>query len=164
MEFIDNSNMFIYAKNRVTMLSDPWGLLVEIHSRYVHRLHGLAAHTYVTVTYCDAVYTFGSYEDNGINRMGFNNPVDVGTERTASVVVLPPPNMSQDEWDRAVLQASVLRFLIQINQPYLVIGGDGIKKGNCHTTTRSIIEDAGGEVPATFDPPGFNPGLHNRLN
>jgi len=156
-------NLYQFCWNDPVNFSDPDGLRVEIHSRSVNvKIVGrFAAHTYVTVTEPSGrVYTFGSYEQNGRNVAREDNPVDVGTPRTSSITIPPPAGMTQAQWDNAVRQAGRNRVRNQ-NQAYKLMGGDGGRRsGNCHTTTRGIINDAGGTIPSTYNPPGANNGLH----
>ena len=153
-------NLYQFCGNDPINCIDPDGLSVEVHSRWVSGFNGVAAHTYVTVTGPSGrVYTFGSYRQNGRNVAREDDPSDVGTPRTSTVVVPPPRGMTQNQWDNMVRQAGRSRVRNQ-NQRYRVFGGDGGQtSGNCHTTTRGIIEDAGGTIPVGYDPPGGNLGL-----
>jgi hypothetical protein len=71
--------------------------------------------------------------------------------------------MTQQEWDEAVLDAARIRVqeLVPQKQEYKWYGGDGLRSGNCHRTTRRIIYDAGGQFPTDYNPPGANPGLES---
>ena len=153
-------NLYQFCVNNPVNNIDTDGLRVEIHSRWVKGLEGIAAHTYITVTdSTKEVNTWGSYSENGYNKAKHNDPSDVGTLRTSTITVPPPKGMTQDEWDKAVNLEGLKRVQNQ-NQKYRLRGGDGGKKsGNCHTTTRGIIEAAGGSIPKGYDPPGRNPGL-----
>ena len=153
-------NLYEFCGNNPVNWRDPDGLRVEIHSRWVKGLEGFASHTYITVTDSKGqVNTWGSYNDNGCNTAKHNDHSDVGTLRTSSITVNPPPGMTQDEWDEAVNLEGLIRVHNQ-KQKYRLRGGDGGKKsGNCHTTTRGILEGAGGGVPKGYNPPGRNPGL-----
>ncbi len=153
-------NLYEFCGNNPVNYRDPWGERVEIHSRWVKGLEGIASHTYITVTDSKKeVNTWGSYKDNGCNKVKHNDPSDVGTPRTSSVTVPPPKGMTQDEWDRAVNNEGRRRVNEQ-RQKYWPLGGgrDG-KLGNCHNTTRAILEGAGGSVPKGYNPPRLNPGL-----
>ena len=157
-------NPFSYAYNNPIFFVDPFGLLVQVHSRDVKGTGGMGAHTYITVTTNGVVTTVGSYENNkDKNIVRENNPTDHGPNklpRTSTITIFPPPGMSQKEWDKAVLDAARKR-LNATPIEYEWYGGDGGKmSGNCHTTTRGIIEDAGGHIPKAYNPPGLNPGLH----
>lgn len=154
-------NLYAFCGEDPVNFVDPWGLLVEVHSRPVQNSGGAAAHTYITVTGPSGlIYTFVSYNINGNNVAMEDNPSDVNTPRTSSIVIPPPPGMTQDEWDCAVRRTARARVRNQ-RQEYKLLGGDGgMNSGNCHTTTSGIITRAGGAIPENYDPPGANPGLH----
>jgi RHS repeat-associated protein len=157
-------DLYGYVENDPVNFVDPWGLLVQVHSRNVGGTLGAGAHTNITVTDSFGVTrTYGSYGVDGQNKVIINNETDQGPNslpRTSSETIPPPPGMSQDQWDRAVNQAGQGRNLTQ-RQVYDLWGGDGGNtSGNCHTTTRGIINDAGGSIPPNYNPPGLNPGLH----
>lgn len=157
-------NPFLYAYANPINYIDPWGLLVEIHSRAVKGTGGAGAHTYITVTNKYGITTtYGSYKDPfGFNEARRNDPSDHGPNRlprTSTITVPPPPGMTQDEWDNAVTRHGN-NWVYTQTQKYKLFGGDDDKSGNCHETTRGILEDAGGGVPSDYDPPGLNPGLH----
>jgi RHS repeat-associated protein len=153
-------NQYVFVDNSPVNFVDPSGLLVQIHSRDVNGTGGLGAHTYVTVTdSTGTVNTWGSYNINGRNKARHNHPSDVGTPRTSSITVPPPAGMTQAQWDAAVNQAGRNRVQTQ-NQKYDLWGGRSSGEGNCHKTTRGILNDAGGRVPSRYNPPGLNPSLH----
>ena len=157
-------NLYSYANQNPINYIDPWGLQVQVHSRDVGGTLGSGAHTFVTVKDKYGITrTYGSYEVGGKNKVIVNNESDQGPNslsRTSSITIAPPPGMSQEQWDNAVNQSGQSRNLTQ-NQDYELWGGDGgDSSGNCHTTTRGIINDAGGQIPSNYDPPGLNPGLH----
>jgi uncharacterized protein RhaS with RHS repeats len=154
-------NQYVAFNNSPVNFVDPSGLIVQIHSRYVQGSGEIAAHTYVTVTDQSGTQnTYGSYNANGRNVAQVNNPADVGTAQTSTITVPPPSGMTQAQWDEAVNRAGWNRVITQ-DQRYKLLGGDGgNQSGNCHTTTKNIITDAGGAIPAGYDPPGRNPGLH----
>jgi RHS repeat-associated protein len=160
-----DADLFGYVQNNPVNFIDPWGLLVQIHSRSVQGTGGFGAHTYVTVTdNSGTTTTYGSYNNNiGINAARINDPTDSGPNRlprTSTITVPPPAGMTQDQWDAAVNQSGGNRAHKQA-QVYKPFGGDGgNKSGNCHTTTRGILGDAGGTLPTGYDPPGLNPGLY----
>jgi RHS repeat-associated protein len=153
-------NQYEFCGNNPVNYVDPDGLRVEIHSRWVKGLEGLASHTYITITKPNGpVHTWGSYSDNGCNVVRYNDPSDVGTLRTSTITEPPPPGMTQSEWDEAVNLEGIIRKY-NVRQKYWPLGGgrDG-KYGNCNNTTRGILEGAGGGVPKGYDPPGLNPGF-----
>ena len=158
-------NLYSYVQQNPVNYTDPMGLLVQIHSRYVKGLPGAGAHTYVTVTNKSNVTdTYGSYKNTlGFNEARKNDPTDHGPNslpRTSTVTVPPPPGMTQEQWDNAVTRHGN-NWVNTSTQVYEPLGGNGERKsGNCHETTRGILEDAGGGVPSDYDPPGLNPGLH----
>jgi RHS repeat-associated protein len=159
-----DTDLYGYVKSNPVNLVDPLGLLVQLHSRSVKGTAGAGAHSYVTVVTQGRTTTYGSYKnDAGKNEARRNDPSDHGQNhlpRTSSITIPPPTGMTQDKWDNAVKGAGENRVNTQV-QEYKLFGGDGGKEsGNCHTTSRNIIEDAGGQIPQNYDPPGLNPGLH----
>jgi RHS repeat-associated protein len=154
-------NLYEFCGSNPANFIDPFGLIVSIHTRSVNKTGGMGAHSYITVTDGSGQFlTSGSYNIGGRNVAMINHPSDLGTPRTSSIVVPPPSGMTQREWDEAVRKAARNREVNQ-NQAYELFGGDGgTTSGNCHTTTRGTINDAGGQVPPGYNPRGLNPGLH----
>ena len=158
-------NLYLYSSQDPINNFDLLGLLVQIHSRSVIGTKGAGAHTYITITDSGGnTSTYGSYQNKyDLNEVRKNDPTDHGHKRlpvTSSIDISPPEGMAPDEWDEAVISAAENRRFTQI-QLYKIFGGDGGDlSGNCHTTTRGIIRDAGGFIPPDFDPPGLNPGLY----
>ncbi|HEB91122.1 MAG TPA: hypothetical protein ENI85_16220 [Deltaproteobacteria bacterium] len=157
-------NLYTYALNNPTNFIDPFGLDVTINTRAVRGTFGGGAHSSVNITTGNGTdVTYGSYQnESGENEVRINDPSDHGPGRdpvTASTLVPPPPGMSQAEWDAAVIAAGENRFNSP-SQSYEIFPDPGQDEGNCHTTTRGILTDAGGGVPPGFDPPGLNPDLH----
>ncbi|MDD4020101.1 MAG: hypothetical protein PHV28_19410, partial [Kiritimatiellae bacterium] len=137
-------NLYEFCGNDPVNWRDPDGLRVEIHSRWVKGLEGIASHTYITVTDSKGqVNTWGSYKDNGCNTAKHDDPSDVGTLRTSTVTVPPPPGMTQDEWDVVVNLEGLIRVHNQKQKYWPLGGGREGKRGNCHNTTRAILEGAG---------------------
>jgi len=74
--------------------------------------------------------------------------------------VPPPPNMSQKEWDEAVIQAgdnALDEFHLKLEFSGFFPCGES--RGNCGTAAKYIIEYAGGSVPSYKAFLGFTPGL-----
>jgi RHS repeat-associated protein len=157
-------NLYQFCWNDPVNNIDTDGRKVEVHSRYVQGTIGFGAHTYITVTDSSGkVHTFGSYNRGGWNVAIENDPSDLKQNRTSSREIPPPQGMTQQEWDEAVLDAARIRVqeLVPQKQEYKWYGGDGLRSGNCHRTTRRIIYDAGGQFPTDYNPPGANPGLES---
>lgn len=157
-------NVYNYALNSPVNLFDPFGLTVTINSRAVHWTAGRGAHTSVNVTKSDGTSsTYSSYEADGKNEIRKNDPNDHGPGKdpvTSSVVVPPPPGMTQDEWDNAVEKAFEDKLSNPDLEDYEIFPDPGEDEGNCHTTTRRGLTEAGGGVPPGYNPPGLNPDLH----
>lgn len=161
-------NLYGYAFQSPVHFFDELGLKVYVYARYLAGGGGFAgAHTYVVVIDSNGtVHTYSSFKDNGQNLIIEDHPYDSGPTQlplTTLVEIDPPnPNITPDQWDAMVI-ASAERQMDGPPRPYepfppsTPVNGPG---GNCHSTTKDIIEGAGGSIPNDFNPPGINTGLH----
>ncbi|MEN8141528.1 MAG: hypothetical protein ABFR97_09930, partial [Thermodesulfobacteriota bacterium] len=62
------------------------------------------------------------------------------------------------QWAQTVLDTGMNMYRLP-SDDYALFGGRSELEGNCHVTTREILTNAGGSVPAGYNPPGLNPGL-----
>ncbi len=115
-------------------------------------------------------------------------PIDVNTNdpwRTndQSAVVDIPKGMTSDEFDQAVIDAGEYEVGLTKagkTREYTLFGAGGFwnaaifrnkklsknlrrRKGNCNDLTRLLINRAGGEVPSSLNPTGFDTGLRQPL-
>jgi RHS repeat-associated protein len=162
------SNTFIYALQSPSNYYDPDGLEVVVHSRPVKGIGPAASHTFTTVTLPNGKSTtISSHNDSGYNIVSLNHPSDSpnGDNVTDSVLIPVPKGMTPIQFDNAVLDQADL----MINQPpfkYHLFPkvferfSQSTGLGNCHTTTSKLITGAGGKIPPSYNPVGFNPGLH----
>jgi RHS repeat-associated protein len=155
-------NIYAYAAGNPNNYLDPFGLIVTVNSRSVRGTMGLGSHTSVNVTTVDGrSTTYGSYNVNGLNTVVRNDPSDHGSNRdsfTDSIVVPPPPGMTQNGWDQAVIDSAENLANNVFPLPYEIFP-DPPASGNCHVTTNNILNRAGGALPPGFNPQGLNPGL-----
>jgi hypothetical protein len=84
-------DLYGYVENDPVNFVDPWGLLVQVHSRNVGGTLGAGAHTNITVTDSFGVTrTYGSYGVDGQNKVIINNETDQGPNslpRTSSETI-----------------------------------------------------------------------------
>ena len=155
-------NTYAYANLNSLINTDPLGLEVKVNARDVIGTAGFGAHTATTVTTREGkTVTFASYNIGGKNQVIRNATTDHGPKRlpiTDSVVIPPPEGMTQDQWDRSVIQAGE-RLLLLPPQDYAIFPNRNGSNGNCHVTTNRLLNSAGGALAHGFNPPGLNPGL-----
>lgn len=155
-------NTYGYALQSPFVFTDPLGLEVVLTGRPVSGTAGLGAHSRTTVTKSDgSSVTYSSHNVNGKNVVRKNHHTDHGPTRIPTsglpVIVPPPPGMTQDEWDDAVIAAAEALRLDTDPDDYNALNLFG--GTNCHVTTNRVLFGAGGRVPSGFNPPGYNPGL-----
>jgi hypothetical protein len=134
---------------------------VYVNSRHVYGSKGIASHTYVSAIGENNITIIGgSYNQNGQNKFRYNNE---NLDHVIDRVLIPPPfGMPPKTWYHSV--KSAMKNRNKRSSEFYALGGSrgGTLTGNCHTTTRGIIEDAGGSIPIDFNPSGINPDLHGR--
>jgi len=165
----EGSNLYIYVGNDPVNAIDLYGLEVYVSARGLNGPpYGRAVHTYVEVvrgdgTRCGDRITYGGYKDGKNLAVRRNDPSDrPGSADKGRTLVPPPPGMSQEEWDSAVIKSGERALERSGKRKYKALGGDGgVTSGNCNSTTSDIIEDAGGAVPEKMNPNGYNPGLRD---
>jgi hypothetical protein len=125
-------------------------------------LGGLGAHTYTSITKSDGfIATYSSHKDKGKNVVSRNHDSDTSPHLDYGSVVIPPPlGMTQSQWDNAVIAQGESMIESEPLDYELSPDSDQPNKGNCHTTTRNLINGAGGEIPKGYDPKALNPDLH----
>jgi hypothetical protein len=152
----------VYVGNNSVNFVDPLGLEVAVATRPI--IGGAGNHSFTEVADSSGVTRYsgtnerGRHRDLGVRR---DYPPDVNARINSRIVIPPPPGMTQTEWDAAVRSSGDAAMQMHMTRDYSWHGGDdGLTSGNCHVVTRGIIENAGGEIPAAYNPPGANPGLH----
>jgi RHS repeat-associated protein len=155
-------NQYVFCSNNPVNFIDPDGLVVTIATRAI--LAGIAVHSFVDVTDSSGVTLYsGTNEPGNKNDLGVrkNYLPDVNAKINSRVLVPPPPNMTQAQWDAAVRSSGETTLKRHLKRNYAALGGDGGKtSGNCHVVTKEIVEGAGGSIPAGYEPPAAHPGLH----
>ena len=159
---IHSFNRYAYANNNSYKYTDPDGKEVKVAARPLRTavLGGLGSHTYTIVTQSNGSKTiFSSHKVNGKNVVSKNHSSDTSPHLFAGTTVISPPKwMTQEQFDNAVLA-----------QGENMINSDSLdysafpsldNEGNCHTTTRILINGAGGGISENYDPKGMNPDLH----
>ncbi len=158
-------NTFSYVSNNPLNYMDLFGNEVRIRARYLNwgKAAEYGAHTAIVIEVTGfSTFTYASFNENDSNVVQLNPPTDHGETAlpmTDEVVIPPPEGMTQLQWDLMVLQSAehVLSSPLLNYEAY----PDAYQaEGNCHTTTRRIIEGAGGFIPQDFSPPGEHPDLH----
>jgi uncharacterized protein RhaS with RHS repeats len=165
-------NLYGYVGNDPLNAWDPLGLEVYVNARRLQGFGGNAGvHTFVEVNQkhrlcgdtkdTESRTTFGGYKDGDKLAVRMNDPSDaIGSADKGRILVPPPAGMTQSDWDQAVLNAGYRALGLNKKRDYKPFGGDGgNKSGNCNTTTKQIIEGAGGSIPNGFNPTGLNPGI-----
>ena len=163
-------NLYRYVNGQPLTSADPFGLEVLIVNRFVYG--GFIAHTFIRVTGSNGnVTTFSGTDNKGRLAVLKNDDKDYfhnyqrPPAKPSDWTVIPPPNgMTQDEWDKKVLESGdrAVEDAKPRHRTYAKSGGDdGKTSGNCHTISSEIIEKAGGVIPKDYDPPGANPGLRS---
>jgi uncharacterized protein RhaS with RHS repeats len=155
-------NQYVAFGNNGVNFVDPDGLLVTIATRSI--IGGAGNHSFIDVTDSSGVTLYsGTNEPGNQNDLGVrkNYLPDVNAKVNSRVIVPPPPHMTQAQWDAAVRSSGEAALKKHMTRAYDAFGGDrGKTSGNCHVVTKEIIGGAGGSIPAGYNPPGANPGLH----
>ena len=158
-------NLYEYAGGDSINLIDPSGLVVRVRTRPLDVQVGLGslvgaagAHSWIEVEHDGVTTTFSGIEANGRLEVVENLAADLNVARPTSSTIVPPPgDMTQTEWDQAVLRAGREAIGRSKSVAYTLFPDEG-HAGNCHSVTTWIIGRAGGSI-AGLDPPGLNPGL-----
>ena len=156
-------NRYSYAVNNPYKYTDPDGREVKVVARPLRTtaLGGLGAHTYTVVTQSNGTQTtFSSHNVNGQNVVSMNHSSDTSPHMNAgSVVISPPEGMTQEQFDSAVIAQGEAMVNSESLEYSAFPNSDNSGEGNCHTTTRNLVNGAGGKIPESYDPKGMNPDL-----
>jgi RHS repeat-associated protein len=161
-EGIQGFNRYSYAINNPFKYTDPDGEKVEVIARPLRSPigGGAGAHTYTRITSSDgSVTTFSSTKIDGKNVV----KQDLKADNTLHMdfgksTIAVPEGMTQDQFDQAAI-ATGTEMVNSESLDYALFPSDS-NEGNCHTTTRNLINGAGGEINENFNPKSFNPDLH----
>ncbi len=164
----DGMNWYAYVGNDPVNNIDPTGQETVVNSRPLNMPGGfIGSHTFTTVTTANGtVTTISSHNVNGKNVVSINNPSDTGANVniTNSIVIPVPEGMTQAQFDNAVISQGefmTTREPLDYSAVPVLDGRVLPSEGNCHTTTTTLINGAGGAIPSDFNPYGFNPDLGN---
>lgn len=117
---------------------------------------------YEKVTQSDGTVTvISSHKVDGKNQVSMNHPSDLSKHMNiGAITISPPKGITTEQFDKSVLDQGQSMIDSESLDYSAFPGADSPGEGNCNTTTRNLINGAGGKIPQGFDPKGMNPDLH----
>ncbi|MFT7218879.1 MAG: RHS repeat-associated protein [Candidatus Azotimanducaceae bacterium] len=160
-------NTHTYAGNNQVVNIDPYGMkaLYEVRALDIAVVGCVAVHARLVIELGnERNFTYASFNEDGKNIVRLIPVSDHGPSKlpTTDAMVIPPPaGISQADWDLLVLM-SAGHTLSNPVKAYEAFPDPYQSGGNCLTTSRRIIEGAGGAIPKGFNPFGLKPDLRKR--
>jgi RHS repeat-associated protein len=167
---VGNWNAIEYASGDPVNKLDVSGHVVVVNARELNfggSLGKIGAHTYTEVRRDNGevfqVMGSGHPGSKLEVKVGANIDHQNGFDNVASIEIKSPNGISQDDWDKKVIEAgNNVKNDWDGKLDYSILGGNRETGANCHGVTREVLDRAGGQAKQldNFNPLGLNPGLN----